>query len=294
MKYKSYFFIILSGILWGLISLFRNGLAEQGLGRIQIAALRMLTGALFLFLYCLLTNCRLSIKAKDLWCFIGSGFVSVLLMNICYFYSIEKNGVSVASILLYTSPVFVTLLSAAIFREKLNIFKTVSLPVALTGIILCVGLTGLHFERLADILIGIGAGFTYALYSIFSRFAINKGYTAEAVSFYTFLFSGCGLLVISVITEPGYIFNSSVAFNTFGIGVICCLLPFLLYTKGLEKVENSKAGVIVTVEPVTATLVGIFVFNESFHLINLIGIILIFVSIILVSVNFNGKDKDAS
>lgn len=78
--------------------------------------------------------------------------------------------------------------------------------------------------------------------------------------------------------------------------VFCCLtalitavIPFLAYTPGLEKVEASKAGIIATIEPMVATLIGIIVFSEPLTIMSGAGIVLILTAVIIL--NLKRKKK---
>ena len=74
--------------------------------------------------------------------FVGTGIVSVVLFNVCYFYTMIKSQASIAVVLLYTSPVFVMLLSALIFHERITRAEIAGPGPGLCGTALCAGLIG--------------------------------------------------------------------------------------------------------------------------------------------------------
>ena len=76
-----------------------------------------------------------------------------------------------------------------------------------------------------------------------------------------------------------------------GIGILCCVLPFLLYTKGLAGVENGKAAILATVEPAVACLISFGWLNEAITPGKLGGIGLIFCSVLLL--NYQSKERTA-
>lgn len=70
----------------------------------------------------------------------------------------------------------------------------------------------------------------------------------------------------------------------------CCLtalvtavIPFLSYTLGLRTVEASRAGILATIEPMVATLIGILVFAEPLTLLSGLGILLILAAVVLLN-----------
>ena len=73
-------------------------------------------------------------------------------------------------------------------------------------------------------------------------------------------------------------------------GLVTAVIPFLAYTLGLRTVEASRAGILATVEPMVATLVGILVFSEPLTLLSASGMVLILAAVILL----NRKQRSAA
>ena len=109
--------IILAAVLWGCISLFTRPMQENGLSSPMIVAVRAVTTTAVMFLVILIKDrSLLKIRLKDLWMLLGTGIASFLFFNVCYMSSIGENSVSVACMLMYTSPIWVTLFSALLFK----------------------------------------------------------------------------------------------------------------------------------------------------------------------------------
>ena len=66
--------------------------------------------------------------------------------------------------------------------------------------------------------------------------------------------------------------------------VVTAVIPFLLYTLGLNRTTAGKAAVLATIEPVAATLFGVFVMKESIGVIAVLGILLVLGAIAVLSV----------
>lgn len=280
-------FIVLAGICWGIIGIFSRALAEYGFDSVMITASRCMITALCLLLFLMIFDRKkLKIAIWDLWYFIGTGICSIVFFNICYFITIEKTTLSVAAILLYTAPCFVVIMSAIFFKEKITKLKIIAFLAAFLGCILMTGILkeGQMALPAIGLLTGLGSGIGYALYSIFAMVALKK-YHIFTVTFYTFAVASLGLLPFCRITNIG-----KLAFGDFHIvglmlllAVISTLLPFLLYTKGLSHMEAGKASVMAFVEPMVATLTGILLFGEALNKENIIGIGLIFISLVLLN-----------
>ena len=286
--------VILAGICWGAISPFVRALAAAGFGSLDIMCFRTWTAAVLLFLWLLLKDRKkLRIRIQDLWMFAGSGIVSLTFFSFCYFTTIVNAGTAVAVVLLYTSPIFVMLLSAVFFRERITRRKTAALVMTFSGCILVAGLLGGTGQMSpAGFLTGIGAGVGYALYSIFAGFAVRR-YESLTVSFYTFVFSGISLFFFR---SPRVLFASAgpeLLPCILGIAVVCTVIPYIAYTFGLMRMEKSKAAVLVTVEPLCGTLLGLLVYREPCDAAKLLGIVLIFAAVVLLSLPGTGTGDEA-
>ncbi len=281
-------YIIVAAALWGCIGVFFNIMAALGLNSMQVVFLRLACAgvAFTLFLAATGRTHLLKFSPRDAIYFIGTGIFSLVFFNWCNFNAIEQSSMAVAAVLLYTSPVWIMLLAAIFFHEKLTPQKLLALLLTLVGCALVVGLLGDAEARLsaAAVLYGLGAGFGYALYSIFGKFALAK-YSAEAVSAHTFNFGAVGALPLAAAYgwTPAYL-SPTVWLCTLALGVLCCILPYLLYTKGLQQVEAGKAAILATAEPAVATLFSVLLYHEPLSADKICGMLLIVGAILLLNV----------
>ena len=74
-------------------------------------------------------------------------------------------------------------------------------------------------------------------------------------------------------------------------GLVSTVIPYITYTLGLTAMENSKASIIASVEPVAATVLGILVFHEKMTISNLIGIVLVIGAIVVCNVEGSSIGK---
>ena len=279
--------IILAGCFWGSMGIFVRRLGTYGFSSIQIVSIRVTLAAL-LFALVLLIKDRAGFKIlfRDLPLFLGLGFGSILFFTVCYFTAITMMPLSTAAILLYTSPVWIMLMSVLFFHEKLDRRKLMALVLAFAGCVMVSGISGGGLTPIG-LLVGLGSGIGYGLYSILGTIALRR-YSPYTVTTYTFIFAAVGSWIIC---RPVELFDKFT--NTAHIGfltVFCCLtalvtavIPFLAYTCGLQNVEASKAGIIATIEPMVATLIGILVFSEPLTLISGLGILLILTAVVILN-----------
>jgi drug/metabolite transporter, DME family len=278
--------IAVSASLWGMIAIFVRTLSDVGFTSMEIVTLRVVTALIILGMIGILRYPKqMKIKVSDVKLFVGTGILSIVFFNWCYFTSINQLNLSFAVILLYTSPAFVVILSSIFLHERMNKKKLIAVIGTVTGCILIAGvsLNDTGTINLAGLVTGLGAGLGYALYSIFGKFALNK-YTPFTVTLYTFLIAAIALLPITALWEKaGLLANGEVLLYSVGLGLFPTVIAYICYTKGLEMVESSKAAIVATVEPVVATILSVFLYQEGFGLIQFIGTTVIILSVIFIN-----------
>ncbi|MBQ9108588.1 MAG: EamA family transporter [Oscillospiraceae bacterium] len=293
MKKLAPFLVILAGCLWGTMGIFVRHLNAIGLQSMEIVEARSVLTAVGMFAaLALFRRDLLKVRAKDLWIFVGGGMASVILFNYCYFQTIQRASLSTAAILLYTSPVFVLLLSVPLFGEKLTRKKLICLVLAITGCALASGVAsgGMALSPMT-LLLGLGSGFGYGLYSIFSRFALQRGYHPITITAYIFLFGALGGIPLTDFGQITQVVRADGG-NLIYLMVytlVTTIVPYISYTTGLQQVENGVAAVLACIEPVMATVFGIFVFSEMPTLSGWLGILLVLIA--LTALNLQPKKQ---
>ncbi|MBO6017324.1 MAG: EamA family transporter [Oscillospiraceae bacterium] len=279
--------IILAAVFWGSMGLFVRPLSARGFSSLQITSARLTLGALVFCGILLLRDPQgFRIRRKDVPLFLGLGLASVLFFTVCYFTAITMMPLSTAAILLYTSPIWIMLMSVLFFREKLSARKLLALALAFGGCVLVSGFSGGGLTP-AGLLLGLGAGFGYGLYSIFGTVALRR-YSPLTVTTWAFVISAVGSWFIS--RPADMLAKIAAAPSPAGLllfflltALVTAVVPYLSYTQGLQTVEASRAGIIATIEPLVATLVGVFVFSEPMTLMNCLGIAMILSAVVLLN-----------
>lgn len=282
--------IIFAGIFWGSMGIFVRGLTDlAGFTAIQIVSIRLSVAALIFALILFIKDPKgFRISLKDIPLFLGLGLGSILFFTACYFTAIRMMTLSVAAILLYTSPIWVMLLSLLLFHEKMTTRKLLALGISFLGCILVSGLgsddSGI---TLIGILIGLGSGLGYGLYSILGTIALRR-YSTYTVTTYTFVTAAIGSLFLCSLPDLWYKITVCprkpfLCFLIILTGLVTAIIPFLLYTLGLEQVEASRAAIFATIEPMVATLIGVVVFHEYLTVMSVLGILCILGAIILLN-----------
>ncbi|MFD2680291.1 DMT family transporter [Bacillus seohaeanensis] len=278
-------FIGAGASLWGIIGIFVTYLYEIGFTPTQVVAVRALSATIFLVIYVLFKNRQLlKINVSDSKYFVGTGIFSIVLFNWCLFSAIEETSISIASILLYTAPAFVTIFSRLLFKEALTTRKVLALFITFIGCSFVIGILPNMDEpvSLYGVILGLGSGLFYSLYSIFGKFALKK-YDSLTVTVYTFLFATIAVIPFSSLWSVLPLFlDIKVWMYIIGLGFLSTMLPFIFYTKGLNTIESSRASIIATIEPVVASLMGFLIFHEKLNLCQYLGIIMVIAAVVIV------------
>ena len=282
---KGYLMVLAAGSLWGTIGLFATLLSNLGLSAGPVAFFRVLSATIMLALILLVKGKGTSlfrVSRRGLISCMLVGFVSQALYNICYMNTIEHCGMATAAVFLYTSPVYVALLSRILFREPLTGNKILAIVINIIGCILTV--TGGDFSDMKisgfGIIMGILAGFTYALLPILSRTGADEEdpYTA---AFYGQFF---GALLLFFLIRPwngiGVPVTWQVILVFIGFGIVPSAMGYITYYSGISKItETSRIPVLASVETVVAAIIGLVVFGQSLSLAKIAGIALVLISI---------------
>ena len=273
--WAAYACILAAAALWGIIGIWNRQLMALGLSPTGIVAVRNFGGmALLSTIFAVRDRSVFRVKREHLKYFFGTGIISVVLFTVCYFSCQKLCSLAVASILLYTAPSFVVVMSAVLWKEPVTKKKLAALVLTLVGCALVCGIfAGDLTVTASGVLLGLGSGFFYALYSIFGRYALAH-YGSMTVTVWTFLFAGPASLLLvkpaemtAVLAQPKawLLAAALVAFST--------VLPYILYTAGLAKVEAGKASIMASLEPVVAALTGVVLFSEPMSIQTLLGIL---------------------
>ena len=272
---------LFAGALWGSVAIFVRRLTAFGMDNWTILFTRVAVASILLGIFLLFKGRELlKIRIRDIWLFAGSGIVAMLGLNYCYTEAINTLSVSFAAVLLSMSPVFVMIFAAILFHEKITPLKIICTFFAMAGCFLISGIleNGSVNVSAYGIFIGIMAAVFYALYSIFSKISMQRGYSVFTITFYSMLLMAIALLPLTDWSMTGsFIAGSPVKNIIFMILHSLCtnVLPYVCFTWSLNYVDAGKAAILAAGgEPTAAMIFGILFFNEFPSIIGITGLII--------------------
>lgn len=284
-KSKGYVFIAIAGLLWVTLGLFGKFLMGNGLTSEQVAFTRLFFGFIVLGVYSSIRTPQiLKISKKGIIYSVIIGIICQAMFNLCYFKAIDIAGVSIAAVLLYTSPLFLAIFSKVCYKENITRSKLFSLILCFIGAIMAVTGGRLDFQGLNafGLLLGILSAIAYALMPTISKNAL-KEFSSSTILVYSFLF---GAIFMIPSSRPWEILNYAKDLDVLScmlmLGIVPAALAYIFYAAGISKgVELSVAGVVASVELVGSVIIGCTILGESFSLGKLFGVMLMLISAVV-------------
>lgn len=282
-------FPLLSGALFGSVGIFVRKLDEFGMDNYTILSSRVIIATIILFIGIVIFNkSLLKIRSKDLWIFIAAGILGMLGLNYFYNESINQLTLSFSAVLLSLSPLFVLVLATFIFKEKITTLKIGSMFLAIVGCFLASGILDSASQikwSTIGIIVGLLSAFFYALYSIFSKIAMDRQYNVFTITFYSLLMSSIILLPLTSWSKfEEFVVAAPIENSIFLVlhSICTSVLPYVLYTVALRYIDTSKASILAAGgEPIAAMIFGVIFFSEIPTILSFGGIIITIIALTL-------------
>lgn len=259
---RGYLFVFLAASMWGTLGIFAKLLYRFNLDPFTIVFYRAGIAFALLAAYNALTS-GLGIEKNRLKFYAFYGFFSVFLFYALYFYAVKYSSVSLAVLLLYTAPIYSTVMGYLLFGEEITRPKLFSLLAVVIGVLLVTRLDG--NVRPIGAVLGLLSGFTYALYGILGKMAMRTERPEKALM-YTL---GFGFLFMTPFAHPGVPLEAIP--YLMALAFFPTFLGYLLYNHALREVEASRASIVATIEPVVALVLAYLIFGETLTPRQLIG-----------------------
>lgn len=280
MKRILYLLPVLAGVFWGSVGIFVRVLTDFGMDNYTVLGSRMAVASVILFFVIFIYDRELlRIRLRDLGFFLGTGLCGMVGLNYCYNEAINQLTLSLAAVLLSLSPIFVMILSAFLFHEKITLKKAGCTALAIAGCILVSGvLQSGGVWNLRGMALGLCAALFYGLYSVISKGAMQRGYHTFTVLFYSLLIAAIVMVPLVDWSLFGTYLQAAPATHV-GFMVLHSLcnsiLPYLLYTWSLNHIEVGKVSIVTAGgEPSAAMIFGLLVFGEQPTFLSVAGLCL--------------------
>lgn len=287
-KVKGYILGAVGGAAYGLNPLFAVPLYKSGMDASSVVFSRYLTAVVLVGILAKLSGHSLKIERKALSVAFCLGLM-VVGSSLTLFHSYNYMDVGIASTILYVYPVMVAAILALFYGERLSLRTGLCILLAMVGIaMLYVNDEGAQLNALGTVLALVSA-LTYAIYMV----CINKSRLRKVpmivVTFYILLF---GLVIYVPIHVCGFrltpLTTGYQALLVFCIALFPTVISFVCTATSVLKIGSTPASILGALEPATAVVIGILVFDEKVTLRTFIGMMLVLVAVLII---ITKKDK---
>lgn len=273
---------VLSAICYGVNPLGALPLYAEGINFTSVLFYRYSIAFVVLGILLVIQKKSIRLSLRQTLSVAGLGVLFVI-SSITLFVSFLYMAAGVASTLLFVYPVMVAVLMAIFFKEKVTGITITSILMALGGIALLYRSEGGETLNAIGVALVMASSLAYALYII----GVNKlpfKISSEVLTLYV-LFFGTLVLVGVSFCGGGHI-QLLHGVKQWGCALMLAILPTILsltlIAVAIKNIGSTPTAIMGALEPVTALLIGIFVFGESFSLRMGIGIVLILCAVTLI------------
>lgn len=294
-KKKGITLVLIATFFWGIMGISSRILYEAGLSTMSIAFCRSFLSSICFLIWILITD--ISILKIDLRGLAISALYGIGTFSLCfigYNLSVEYIPISIATVLMFTNSIWVTIFGIFFFGENFNKKKVIVILLTLLGCIMVSNLSlGHESLSLIGILAGLGTGFLFAFQIIFPKFFSD--YRKDTLLIYGYIFASLFIALFTDFKESINLVMDSpnikiVILNILSIGILSTFISNTLYIKSTEYIEASVTSILASMEPVLSSIFAFLVFKELLNTKQIMGAILIILAAIILEVNLN---KDA-
>ncbi len=272
---------ILAAMFYGTNPLGALKLYEQGMNTNSVLFSRFSMAWIIISIILIIRKESLKVNKKEFGILTALGLLFTASSMTLYF-SFHYIAAGVASTLLFTYPIMTAVIMGLIFKEKAGIKTIVAIILSLVGVLLLYWSdAGGALNTLGVILVLVSA-LTYAIYII----VVNRcplEMSSFKINFYVVLYCAIGMAVFAWLTgQPLRLPHNAVSwFYSVWLAVVPATLSLVLMVYASKYVGATPTAILGALEPLTAVLIGIFVFEEHFGVRLAIGIVLILSAVII-------------
>ena len=275
-------FIVFAAILWGTTGT-AQGLAPSGATPLAVGTIRLAIGGLTLLV---LAISRKQFFSGNSWPLLHTFITAFFIASyqLCFFAAVAKTGVAVGTMVaIGSSPVAAGILGFLIRKETLERKWYIATFLAIIGCALLSMSGGQINLDLVGVFLALGAGVSYAIYTVSIKGLLDK-HSPDAVM--AIVFTSAALLMTPAIfiSDWTWMLQTQGLVVALHLGIVTAALSYWLFARGLKTVKVANVATLSLAEPLTASLLGVFVLNEHLGMAEVLGILLIFSGIVVLAI----------
>src|SRR3954464_12814602 len=189
----------------------------------------------------------------------------VAAYQLCFFAAVADTGVAVGTIVaLGSAPAIAGAFEWALERRAPPRARAAATALACAGVAM-LALAGADAAiSLPGVLLALGAGASYAAYTLSAKRLLSAGHAPETVMAGAFGLGALLLLPVLAATGAGWLAQPGGAALALFLGVVPTALAYVLFARGLRRLSAAETATLTLAEPLTATVLGVLVLGEHF------------------------------
>ena len=282
-KFKGSIYGIIAAISYGTNPLGALSLYEAGINANSVLFYCFLLATFFLGGLMFIQNKSFRVTRKELGILAGLGILFTA-SSLTLFLSFHYMDAGIASTILFVYPVIVTVIMAIFFKEKTSLITVLSILLAIGGIgLLYKGNNGSVLNATGVSLVMLSS-LSYALYIV----AVNKSslrMSSIKLTFYVLLFCTLTIMVQSFFDSNNHLqllTTSSMWMFAIMLALVPTVISLVFMVIAVRQIGSTPTAIMGALEPLTAVVIGITIFNEIFTLRLAVGIMMILIAVILI------------
>lgn len=281
-KIKGAIYGCIAAVSYGMNPLCALNLYADGFNVCSVLTYRFIFGTLILALLMLMRRQSFALTRREALVVAGLG-VLFAASSITYFISFKFMGAGIAATLVFAYPVMVAVIMAIFYHERLSAAAIVSILMTVGGIALLYrGDDGRPIAFIGFVIIMLSA-LTYALYIV----VVNRSrivMSSVKLTFYAMLVClGCLVAFSFIEGEPLQpLTSASQWFYASFLGLVPTVISLVFMAMAIRCIGSTPTAIMGALEPVTAVVIGYFVFGEAFTPRIATGILLILLAVLLI------------
>ena len=280
-KSRGYWLVLIAACLWGTNGTAQT-LAPQGSQPIIIGTLRIALGGLTLLAIALIHG---TLRDGKRWAFLPTilGALSMAAYQIFFFAGVARTGVAIGTIVgIGSTPILAGPIGYIVRGERPTRHWVIATGLGIIGCALLIAAgEEIHIDLLG-IFLAICAGGSYAIFTTVSKGLIEE-HAPDAVMAVTFCLGALFVLPLLIGADLNWVVQPAGILVILHLGVITAAFAYTLFARGLRLVPVSTAATLTLGEPLTAGLLGVFFLHEVLTSIAILGIVLIFIGLVVLS-----------
>lgn len=275
-------YVLAAATLWGTTGT-SQALAPQGVNPLAIGTMRIVIGGLALLALALIGG---GFRTRTRWHIplTAAAAITTALYQVTFFGGTRLTGVAVGTLVgIGSAPLFAGILGAVFDREQLSVRWRIATVISVIGGALLVTGGGVATVNPWGVLLALGAGLSYALFTLVNKRLLRE-HRADEVMAMSFCLGALILLPLLFFVETSWIFTGGGVVVVLHLGLIATGLSYALFGRGLRSVPVSTVGTLTLAEPLTAALLGVLLLGEILSFEMAVGVGLLIVGLALIAI----------